>query len=287
MLAEATSDPELTAGLDVPVAYRVVHRLAETQDVATLGLEPVDRPIDEPGPGQFTMLYAFGIGEVPISVSGVPGDGGPLRHTVRAAGPTTRALQQLQPGAVVGVRGPFGRGWPAMDELGPGRNLAIVGGGIGLAPLRPVVRAALADRDEVGRVAVLVGARTPADVLFGAELDRWREEGELDLAVTVDAASPSWRGRVGFVTDLVAAAPIEPARTTAFVCGPEVMMRVVARSLVDRGIAPDDIHVSLERNMHCAVRRCGRCQLGPLFVCTDGPVVPWSVAGPLLAVRRW
>ncbi len=284
-MVDAPADP--TAGLEVPVAYRVVDRCDETDDVATLDLAPQGRPIDEPQPGQFTMLYTFGVGEVPISVSGCPSDGGTLRHTVRAAGPATQALQQLQPGDVLGLRGPFGRGWPDVGALPPDHDVVIVSGGIGLAPLRPVVRQALTRRQSPGRVALLVGARTPADLLFAGELEAWRDSSDIDVAITVDAAPPSWSGDVGVVTELIPAAPIEPARTVAMVCGPEVMMRFVARALVDRGVDPANVLVSLERNMHCAVRRCGHCQLGPLFVCAEGPVVPWSVAEPLLAVRRW
>lgn len=284
MPAEATAVAPPPAPL-TPVAFRVVGRRDESAQVATLDLEPVAGGIDEPAPGQFTMLYAFGVGEVPISVSGCPTEDGVLGHTVRAGGAVTRALCELAPGDPVGVRGPFGAGWPL--AAADGLDLVVVGGGIGLAPLRPAMRRVVAERDRFGRVALVVGARTPDDLLFRSELAAWRGRFDLAVEITVDAAPSGWRGDVGVVTKVLPRVPFDPRRTVALVCGPEVMMRVVARHLLGSGLDPDRIHVSLERNMHCAVRQCGRCQLGPLFVCTDGPVVPWSVAAPLLEVRRW
>jgi anaerobic sulfite reductase subunit B len=249
----------------------------------TLDLTPDGPGIGEPLPGQFTMLYAFGAGEAPISVSGCPADDGVLRHTVRRAGAVTRALCALTPGQAVGVRGPYGAGWPLPAAARP--DLVVVAGGIGLAPLRPVMRRVVAGRERFGRVALVVGTRTPDDLLFRPELTAWRGSLDLQVEVTVDAAPPSWRGDVGVVTKLLPRLRLDPGRTVALVCGPEVMMRVVARHLVGAGLAPDRIHVSLERNMACAVGHCGHCQLGPLFVCRDGPVVAWSAVAPLLGVR--
>ena len=274
-----------SAGPMVPTRYRVTGREDETEDTVTLALAPVDEPIERPQPGQFSMLYAFGAGEVPISVSGCPTAEDDLRHTVRAVGATTRSLCRLEPGAMVGVRGPFGVGWPV--ALAEGSDVLVVGGGIGLAPLRPVVHEVLSRRERFGQVAVLVGARTPADVLYQAELEDWRSRAGIHVAVTVDVAARGWPGQVGLVTTLLGGLPIRLDRTTAFLCGPEIMMRVVARDLIDGGADPDRILVSLERNMHCAVRLCGHCQLGPMFVCADGPVLSWAEAAPLLAVRRW
>jgi NAD(P)H-flavin reductase len=272
-------------GTMLPVRYRVTRNHRETQDTVTLDLEPIDDPIAEPGPGQFTMLYSFPAGEAPISVSGNPGDEGVLRHTIRAAGIVTSALCAAEPGTTVGVRGPFGRGW----DLGAarGKDVVVVGGGIGLAPLRTLVRQVLAARADFGRVSVLVGARTPDDLVLRDEVEHWRGRLDVEVAVTVDAADPSWRGDVGLVTKLLDRAPFAPDHVAAFVCGPEVMMRFVALGLMERGVPPEAVEVSLERNMQCAIRRCGHCLLGPMFVCTDGPVLPWSTVAPLLAVRRW
>jgi NAD(P)H-flavin reductase len=269
----------------VPIRYAVRERVEETADTVTLSLEPVEGQIGEPAPGQFTMLYAFGAGEAPISVSGCPQVVGALTHTIRAAGPTTRALCRLGPGSMLGVRGPFGAGWPL--ERAAGGDVLVVAGGIGLAPLRPIIHGVLAARDRFGKVGVLMGGRTPAELLYRAEVATWRDRGDLMVAETVDAASPSWHGCVGLVTALLDQVPTVPSRTTAFVCGPEVMMRVVARRLVEDGVDPARVFASLERNMHCAVRLCGHCQLGPLFVCADGPVLSWARVAPLLAVRRW
>jgi NAD(P)H-flavin reductase len=269
----------------VPSRHRVTSRVLETADTVTLGLEAVDEPIPDHCPGQFSMLYAFGAGEVPISVSVCPGPGREVRHTIRAVGATTRALCGLRPGSMVGVRGPFGVGWPV--AAAEGSDALVVGGGIGLAPLRPVVHQVLASRQRFGKVAVLVGARTPADVLYQEEMADWRERGGLQVEVTVDVAPRGWPGHVGLVTELLESSLVAFDDVTAFLCGPEVMMRVVARALIDLGADPSRILVSLERNMHCAVRLCGHCQLGPMFVCAEGPVLSWAAAAPLLAVRRW
>ncbi len=269
----------------VPVRYRVaaVHR--ETADTSTLTLDPVDEAIAAPGPGQFTMLYRYGTGEIPVSVSGAPAAGANLRHTIRGVGAVSQALIDLPVGSMLGVRGPFGAGW-ALEEA-RGGDVVVVAGGIGLAPLRPVVHEILEHRSDFGAAAVLVGARRPEDLLFRDELAAWAERPDLHTAVTVDVADRTWRGEVGVVTQLLAGSHIEAVSATALVCGPEVMIRAVAGELVPLGVDPERILVSLERNMHCAVGHCGRCQLGPVFVCADGPVLSWAEAQPLLAVRRW
>ena len=262
-----------------PLRYRVRQRRVETADTVTLVLDPVDEPIVAPLPGQFTMMYAFGVGEVPISVSG-HADGG-IVHTVRAVGAVSRAVAGARTGDVLGIRGPFGTDW----GVPPGGDLVVLAGGIGLAPLRPVIRQAVAERSRFGRVAVLIGARTPADLLYPTEYPAWRAAG-LDVRVTVDRAAAGWTGHVGVVTTTLDGLPTDPAATTAFVCGPEAMMRFAARALVDRGVRPGAVRVSLERNMRCGVAVCGHCQLGPLLVCRDGPVVGWDVAEPLLSVKE-
>jgi NAD(P)H-flavin reductase len=269
----------------VPTRYEVVSRHQETADSVTLALTPVDAPIADPTPGQFTMLYTFGVGEIPISVSGCPQREGALLHTIRGVGATSRALCALEPGAVVGVRGPFGVGWDV--SAAEGSDVLIVAGGIGLAPLRPVIREVLTHRDRFGRVAILIGARTPGELLYTEQIAQWRSVPDVHVDVTVDAATRGWSGNVGLITMLLDPLPVTATAASVFLCGPEVMIRVTSRNLVDAGTDPDRIFVSLERNMHCAIRQCGHCQLGPLFVCADGPVVTWTAAGPLLAVRRW
>ncbi|WP_019625256.1 FAD/NAD(P)-binding protein [Thioalkalivibrio sp. ALJT] len=249
----------------------------------TLYPEPGVEPGPPPAPGQFNMLYLFGVGEVPISVSAITEDGG-IVHTTRAVGSVTRAMQELGPGAVVGLRGPFGTAWPL--EQARGRDLVLVAGGIGLAPLRPVIHATLERRADFGRVVVCYGARAPGDMIFRDELDAWAARGDLDLRVTVDRATAAWRGDVGVVTQLIDRGGFDRRNTVAMVCGPEVMMRFAAASLERRGLKPEDIYVSMERNMRCAVGFCGHCQIGSQFVCRDGPVFPYPVMEPAFRIRE-
>ena len=262
-----------------PAGYVVAARRQESPDTVTLMLRPAGDPIEPPRPGQFTMLYAFGVGEVPISVSGI-GQGG-LVQTIRAVGAVTRALCAAKPGDMIGVRGPFGTDWRV--SAADGRDALIVAGGIGLAPLRPVLLAALARGH--GRVVLLVGARSPGQLLFPRELETWRRRGA-DVRVTVDRGDAGWDGRVGLVTGLIKDAVADPARTAAFVCGPEIMMRLSAQALADAGVPAGEIRVSLERNMRCGAALCGHCQLGPLLLCRDGPVVSYAAAAPLLTIRE-
>lgn len=277
---------EMTAPIGLapmtPRRYRVRSRRDDLDDTVTLGLEPCDEPVSAPSSGQFNMLWAFGIGEAPISLAGTDGD--VLLHTVRAVGAVTDALCASKPGDEIGVRGPFGTGWNL--DRARGRDVVVVAGGLGLAPVRPIVTELIAHRADFGRAVVLVGARSPDVLLYRDELEEWRGRLDLDVEVTVDTASPAWRGDVGVVTRLIDRGPFEPSRTTAFVCGPEVMMRFCAAALIARGVDPAEIFVSLERNMHCAVGHCGRCQLDALFVCKDGPVLGWPVVEPLLKVRE-
>lgn len=263
----------------VPVPYRVVDNRPETADTVTVRLEPVHTALPPFAPGQFAMVYAFGVGEIPVSVAGL--QDGALIHTIRGVGAVSHALWALRPGTQVGVRGPFGTGWDLPSASG--RDLLVVAGGIGLAPLRPLVQDALSTPGDRGRLNVLVGARTPEDLLYRDELSGW---GQPYCGVTVDRAGQEWHGQVGVVTTLLDRAVFTPHETTAFVCGPEVMIRATARELLDRGVPAQHIRVSLERNMHCATGHCGHCQLGPLLLCRDGPVVGYDRAEPLLTVRE-
>jgi len=266
----------------LPARYQVVERQEETHDTVTLGLRPVDQPIPAYQPGQFTMLYAPGIGEVPISISGTGPDRG-LVQTVRAVGAVTRALCACTPGRVIGVRGPYGTHWDVASAAG--NDLLIVAGGIGLAPLRGALLSALGRRKRYRRVVVLAGARSPEELVFARELDGWRDDGA-EVAVTVDQAAAGWTGHVGVVTQLIGRADLDAGQTTALICGPEVMMRITARELRALGIPAARIRVSLERDMQCGVAECGHCQLGPLLLCRDGPVISYEAALPLLAIRE-
>ena len=265
-----------------PVPFRVVRRRRETKDTYTFELEPAGAGDVQPLPGQFTMLYVFGVGEVPISFSGAPG--GPLVHTVRAVGAVTEAICALERGAVVGVRGPFGNNWPI--DAAAGSDVVVIAGGIGLAPLRPVVHHVLANRARYGELVLDYGSRTPQDLLFRPELARLQRRSDLQVEVTVDAASGGWQGRVGVVPKLVAGARFDPDAAVAFVCGPEIMMRFTVDALLERGVAPDRIHLSMERNMQCGLGHCGHCQLGPTLICRDGPVYRYDELAELMEVRE-
>jgi len=275
--AAATGDPIL------PRPFRVLHTRRDTRDTHTLVLEALDGAPLPFRPGQFTMLAAFGVGEVPISISGDPAHPEVLEHTIRNVGAVTAALVAAEPGTVLGVRGPFGTGWEVAD--GRGGDLVFVAGGIGLAPLRPAVLEALGDRAAYRRIVILYGTRTPDDVLFADELARWATGFDVAVELTVDNGPAGWAGRVGFVTQLVQRAGFEPGRAFAHVCGPEVMMRSVAGALRDRGVSSTRLRLSMERNMECGIGLCGHCQLRELFVCVDGPVFELDRLAPLLT--KW
>jgi NAD(P)H-flavin reductase len=260
-----------------PVPYRVRSRVVESPDSATLSLVPVREALRSPEPGEFMMLYAFGVGEAAISISGDPTvTDGSITHTIRAVGAVSRALHDAQPGNVVGVRGPFGTTWGLAEAAG--RDLVMVAGGVGLCPLRPAVLGALAERSRYGKVTLIVGARSRADFVFAAQLEKWAEEPQIELHVTVDVPVQGWRGEVGLVTEPLRRLMLDPDRTTAFLCGPEPMLRFGAEVLAAKGVAAHD--------MQCGIGWCGHCQLGPLLLCRDGPVVGYDVAGPLLQVKE-
>jgi NAD(P)H-flavin reductase len=255
----------------VPEPFRIERLKRETEDTFTLELVPVDETTKISYlPGQFNMLYVFGVGEVPISISSDPAVTSRLEHTTRRVGAVTKAMGLLKPGGTIGVRGPFGSHWPVAEE--DGRDFVVVAGGIGLAPLRPVLYHLMAQREKYRNIVLLYGARSPEEILYKHELERWRGKFDLEVQVTVDRGASGWRGNVGVVTPLVARAPFNPSNTVALVCGPEIMMRFAVMELQKRGVAAERTYLSMERNMKCALGYCGHCQYGPTFVCKDGPV---------------
>jgi NAD(P)H-flavin reductase len=266
----------------VPRVARVRRRRRDGPQVWTLEIEAEDGVGF--APGQFNMLTVFGSGEVPISLSGDPAEPGRLVHTIRAVGAVSAALARLGPGEAVGLRGPFGAGWP-MDAAA-GRDVVVVAGGLGLAPLRPALYRLLAERGRYGKIALLYGTRGPDEILFRRELEAWRRRLDIEIEVTVDHAIGDWRGHVGVVTALIPHASFDPPQTVALVCGPEVMMRFAIAALRDAGVGEDAIHLSMERNMKCALGFCGHCQLGPVFVCRDGPVFRYDRVRRLLGVKE-
>jgi NAD(P)H-flavin reductase len=268
----------------LPRRFRIGRTRQDTRDTYTFELEPVDGAPFVYAAGQFTMLDAFGVGEAPISISGNPLVPGLVEHTIRDVGVVTHALITAPTGAVLGVRGPFGTSWDVTDAAGG--DVVFVAGGIGLAPLRGAILELIAQRDRYERVVLLYGVRTPEDILFGDELRTWAKDDGIVVEVTVDNAQHAWRGRVGLVPQLVPRAGFDARRATAFVCGPEVMMRYVASALVDRGVRENRVRLSMERNMKCGVGLCGHCQLRELFVCVDGPVLTYDRLAPLLSCRE-
>jgi NAD(P)H-flavin reductase len=255
----------------------------QTHDIVTIDVRPEQDPIAFQ-PGQFDMVYVYGVGEAAISISSDPATPGLLSHTIRAVGWVTKALNDLQPGTTIGIRGPYGRPWPL--EEAQGRDLVIVAGGIGLAPVRPAIVQALRERERFGRLVLLTGARSPRDLVFRDDLERWDADRAIDVHVTVDSAVRGWAGRVGVVTKLIPRVPFDPENAVVLTCGPEVMMRFTAQALLARGVPPDRVWVTLERNMKCGVGTCGHCQLGPVFLCRDGPVFAWPEVAHLLDVRE-
>lgn len=256
----------------LPRPFRVIRAKAEIAGTATVDLAPVDGPAPAFAPGQFNMLYAFGVGEIPVSISGDAGRTGIITHTTRSVGLTSAAIVALKEGDMVGLRGPFGSSWPV--AAAKGRHALFVAGGLGLAPLRPAIYHVLTNRADYAGLTVIYGARAPDEVLYETELNDWRKRPDMRVEVTVDHARPGWTGRVGVVTTLIprALAGVDPSRVEAYICGPEIMMRFTVQTLEGLGIGSDRCWISMERSMKCAVGFCGHCQFGGDFVCKDGPV---------------
>jgi NAD(P)H-flavin reductase len=257
----------------------------ETPDTTTYRLtfpDPHDRASYDFLPGQFNMLYVFGVGEVPISIASRPG-ALPLFHTIRHTGRVTDAFSTLSNGDEIVVRGPFGRPWPM--EAARERDLLVVAGGLGLAPVRPAILDALRERSAYRRVILVVGARSPEHMLYRRELEtwtRWASDGRIDVHLTVDVPTDGWPFHEGVVTTLFDRLDLHPEVTTAFLCGPEIMMHFASGGLLERGIHPSQMFLSMERNMQCGARICGHCQFGAHFVCSEGPVFSYEeIAGDL------
>lgn len=266
-----------------PVPFRVVAQKDKRPDCTMLTLEPLDKK--QPcafAPGQFFMFYVFGHGEVPISVSGDAATADTISFTVKNVGSVTAAISRLGKGDVVGLRGPFGRGWPMKEAKG--RDVVLMAGGLGSAPLRPAVLHLLASPQDYGRVSFLYGARSPSTFLFERNLEDWAEK--INVIRVVDIPEDNWGGAVGHVTDILEDIDIAPDNTIAMACGPDVMMRASAGALMVRGVATRNIYLSLERNMKCAVVHCGRCQYGPFFTCKDGPVFSFDAIERLQRIKE-
>ncbi len=253
----------------IPDIFYVKRRTEEYPGTFTLHLKKkVDQPQTSFQPGQFNMLYAFGAGEVPISMSGPQHNTSVYIHTIRTVGQTTQALEQLREGDQLGVRGPFGRGWPV--EKTSGKTIVIIAGGLGLAPLRPLIYHLLSKNRNAADILIFYGAKSQPEMLYSDELKNWEQQ--LTLHTSVDMATPGWQGNVGAVTSLLTSTKIDPENAIAFICGPEIMMRFAIQELIKKNLPRTSIYLSMERNMKCATGHCGHCQWGPSFICKDGPV---------------
>lgn len=260
----------------LPFTMKVKKHFWETEDTFTIILEPDEER--ELGfrfkPGQFNMLYKFGLGESAISISSDSSKTNTIAHTIHKVGYVTSALSQLKKGDIIGVRGPFGSSWP-VDEA-KGKDVIIAAGGIGLAPLRPALYYIFKHRKEYGRVVLLYGSRTGLEMLYRVELEEWEKKHNIEILITVDRGDSSWRGNIGVVTNLFQTIKIDARSTLAMVCGPEIMMKFTIDELKKAGLNDSSIYLSMERNMKCAVGFCGHCQYGPNFICKDGPVFNFS-----------
>ncbi|MBN2227600.1 MAG: FAD/NAD(P)-binding protein [candidate division Zixibacteria bacterium] len=277
MAIATVADPMLT------YTFKINRVIKDTMDTFSMELTPLNGEFTFK-PGQFNMLYVYGVGEVPISISGDSAQSHRLVHTTREVGTVTRAMRRLKAGDTIGVRGPYGTHWPI--EKYEGNDIVLITGGIGLAPLRPVIYHVLANRDKYGKFVLLYGARTPEDILYAKDLEKLRSRFDLDILITVDRATGAWRGNVGVVTQLVGHAPFDPMHCTAMICGPEIMMRFSIMELQKRGVADDSMYVSMERNMKCGIGLCGHCQLGGHFVCKDGPVYRYDEIRDIFSKRE-
>jgi NAD(P)H-flavin reductase len=271
-------------GCMIPRPMRIETIIDETYNVRTFRLRPTNGGNVEYSPGQFNMLSVFGVGEIPVTASSDPYQSEYLDHTVRAVGSVTNVMFSLKAGDHIMVRGPFGTTWP-MKEM-KGKDVMVVGGGIGLNPLKSVIIGVSRRRSDYGKLYVLHGARTPQDLLFTRDYDEWGKIPNSELHITVDAGDDKWRGNVGVVTTLFDKFSFDPARTVALLCGPEVMMYFTAKELLKRGLPSGSLYLSMERHMRCGIGFCGHCQMGPFFICKDGPIFAYDSIGKFFGVRQ-
>jgi len=278
-LTDCSSDPML------PNWAEIVKIEQEAPGVKTYWLKFTDPKTQEEfsfKPGQFNFLTVPGYGEAAISISTDPKNKETIGHTIRLAGNVTQAIDRLGVGGTLGLRGPFGSSWPIKDLKG--KDIYIAAGGIGLPPLRPVIYHIIENRADYGKVVLIYGARTPDDLQFTAEYDEW-EKADIELMVCVDSCDDTWTGLVGVVPMLFYSLRINPKKGALLTCGPEIMIHFAAYEAIARRVPRERIFVSLEKNMKCGFGSCGHCQLGPYFVCKDGPVFSYEQIGPYLEVE--
>ncbi|WP_036234201.1 FAD/NAD(P)-binding protein [Marinobacterium litorale] len=274
----------------LPLEAEVIERIQETPTIVTLRLrltDPDARHRFYCSPGQFNMLYLYGVGEVPISIKSGPQSFLDqtllLDHTIRAVGRVTRALVELQPGARLGVRGPYGRGWPLKEAQG--KDVHVITGGLGCAPAVSMVHELVKQRGRFGRISVVQGVKHADDLIWREQYEHWAKQPDTQVLLAADQPDATWRWHQGMVTGLLDQLTLNPDRSIAMLCGPEPMMRASAERLIELGLEPEQIWLSMERNMQCAIGHCGHCQFGGAFVCKDGPVFNYPQVRELLGVR--
>lgn len=261
----------------------IVEKTQEARDIFTYRLRFLDQAARRGfrfAGGQFNMVYAFGVGEVAISIVSDPEDPELLDHTIRIVGRTTQAIGRLGPGDSLGIRGPYGRGWPL--EKARGKDVVIITGGLGCAPVVGAIEYIFRRRDNYGAVKILHGVKAPHDLLYRERFDAWRRQPDTEVFLSSDQPAKSWQYHIGVVTELFERVQFTPGRTIVLMCGPEIMMRVGIPILVRRGVSESSVYVSLERHMECGIGLCGHCQLGPYFLCKDGPVMRYDTVAPWL-----
>jgi len=271
-------------GCMIPKPMRIESIVDETYNVRTFRLLPTDGGKVEYSPGQFNMLFVFGVGEIPVTASSDPYQSDYLDHTIRAVGSVTNVMFSLKAGDHIMVRGPFGTKWPMANMRG--KDVMVVGGGIGLNPLKSVIVGMAKRRPDYGRLYILHGARTPQDLLFTRDYEEWRNIPDSEFLVSVDAGDEKWKGNVGVVTTLFDKFSFDPGKTVALLCGPEVMMYFTAKELIKRGLPSASLYLSMERHMRCGLGFCGHCQTGPFFVCKNGPIFAYDSISRFFGVKQ-
>jgi len=267
-----------------PRLAEILDVIPENYNTSTYRLKLVGPGSLQFKPGQFNMLYVTGLGEVPLSITSDPASVDYVDHTIRFVGSITNVIKGLTIGDKVGLRGPYGSSWPLNESTD--MDVMIVAGGIGLAPLRPVIYWISRNRREYGKFFILYGARTNQDLLYRREFEEWRKIDNIEFLVTVDRIDEAWNGKVGVVTTLFEYIKFDPKNTLVMVCGPEIMMVFTIRELLRRGVSAEKIYLSMERNMRCGIGLCGHCQYGPFFICKDGPVFNFSRIQKFFGVKQ-
>lgn len=272
------------ADIYLPHPAKITKRTQESPTIFTLETQFInDKPHPSFYPGQFNMLYLYGIGEIAISITSDPADNTCLKHTIRAVGRVTKALQNLVTGDEIGIRGPYGNGWPLADAKG--KNILIVTGGLGCAPTVSMINYILARREQYGDMIILQGVKHSDDLIFRKQYALWEAMPNTTIHIAADVAGPRWPWSVGYVTDMIESLRFSPHNTLAMMCGPEMMMHAAIHALTKKGLPEAAIYLSMERNMACGIGQCGHCQYGGLFVCKDGPIFAYPKIKALFSVK--